>query len=203
MGTFMGMPPLTFIAFLALIIALFGYMAHGMVRNAIKKQITQGQLCMFITKSRKLEFMILPEEAGKINAPPHHEFSEGQPRLYFTNRKFTLTTQYPPFVPLWLGITETANVTIWEEGDSQPLLPSDEQQFVTPEMISALVTQNVMALIVKKAGEQFGAALSAMGKFPWYFWVILVVNLLIGIGTLWAVINVLNLMQYNAGMVNP
>jgi hypothetical protein len=188
------MPPMTFIVFLAVLVMFFGMMVIFMVRQSVKKAITGGVICLFITKDKKIEFHILPIEAGIVKAPPHHRFAEGQERIYFVNRRFALSGQFPPFI--WNIFQETGQFGIWEEGDSQPILPSDEPSFVTPEMISSLINQNVIALIVKRIEEQFGKLKGSIGVFPWYFWAILVVILILAIANCWITLNVLNLQQY-------
>jgi len=192
-----GMPPMTFIMFLFMLVMCFCLLSIYMIRSGIKKQITQGHICIFVTRSRKIEFFVLPEEAGQIKAPPHHRFKEGQERTYFVNRRFTLSGQYPPFMPPWLEglISETGSWGLWEEGDSQPILPSDEPSFVTPEMIASLINQNVIALIVKRVEEQFGKLAGGFGKFPWYFWVAIIVTLIASCIAAWGVLNVWNYIE--------
>ena len=189
-----GMPPMTFIVFLFVFVMFFGMMVIFMIRQSVKKAVTGGVICVFVTKDRKIEFHILPIEAGVIKAPPHHRFAEGQERIYFVNRRFSLSGQFPPFI--WNIFQETGQFGIWEEGDSQPLLPSDEPSFVTPEMISSLINQNVIALIVKRIEEQFGKLKGAMGVFPWYFWAIIIVTLILAVVSCWIGLNILNLQQY-------
>jgi hypothetical protein len=183
--------------FLFMMVMCFCLLSIYMIRSGIKKSITDGILCVFITRSRKLEFACLPEEAGQIKAPPHHRFKEGQDRTYFVNRRFALTGQYPPFMPPWIEslICETGSWGLWEEGDSQPLLPSDEPSFVTPEMIASLINQNVIALIVKRVEEQFGKLKGAFGAFPWYFWVLLALAALGAVAGAWIGLNILNYLQ--------
>lgn len=196
-----GMPPLTFIVFLFVLVMFFGMMVIFMVRQSVKKAITGGVISLFVTKDRKLEFHILPIEAGVVKAPPHHRFAEGQERIYFVNRRFSLSGQFPPFI--WNIFQETGQFGLWEEGDSQPILPSDEPSFVTPEMISSLMNQNVIALIVKRIEEQFGKLGGKLGAFPWYFWALLIVTLLVCVITCWVSINVLNIQQYILNYIAP
>jgi len=188
-----GMPPMTFIMFLFMVVVCFGLLCLFMIKSSIKKAITKGTVCVFVTRSRKIEFMVLPEEAGQIKAPPHHRFKEGLDRTYFVNRRFALAGQYPPLAPGW--IQETGSFGIWEEGDSQPILPSDEPSFVTPEMIASLINQNVIALIVKRVEEQFGKLKGAMGQFPWYFWALLAVAAIGAAAGAWIGLNILNYLQ--------
>jgi hypothetical protein len=196
-----GMPPLTFIVFLFVLVMFFGMMVIFMVRQSIKKAITGGVIALFITKDKKIEFHILPIEAGVIKAPPHHRFVDGQERIYFVNRRFSLSGQFPPFI--WNIFQETGQFGIWEEGDSQPILPSDEPSFVTPEMISSLINQNVIALIVKRIEEQFGKLKGSLGVFPWYFWAILIAILLLTLIDTWIDINNLNIQQYILNYIAP
>jgi len=193
----MGMPPMTFMMFLFVAVACFCMGSMFIIRSGIKKQVTSGHICVFITRSRKIEFAILPEEAGQVQAPPHHRFKEGLPRVYFVIRPFSLSGQYPPFMPGWLGgmIQESGSWSVYEEGDSQPILPSDEPAFVTPEMISSLINQNVIALIVKRVEEQFGKLKGALGQFPWYFWVLLALSALGAVAGAWLGLNILNYLQ--------
>jgi hypothetical protein len=53
-----GMPPMTFIVFLAVLVMFFGMMVIFMVRQSVKKAITGGVICLFITKDKKIEFHI-------------------------------------------------------------------------------------------------------------------------------------------------
>jgi len=196
-----GMPPMTFILFLFIAVVCFCMGSIFIIRSGISKKAKEGQICIFITRSRKLEFAILPEEAGRIKAPPHHRFAEGQERTYFVNRRFTLQADYPPFLPQWLAglIAVAGSWAIYEEGDSQPILPSDEPSFVTPEMIASLINQNVIALIVKRVEEQFGKFAGGLGKFPWYFWALLIVNMLASVIGTWLIIQMFNFMLKTMG----
>lgn len=197
----MGMPPMTFLMFLFVCVVCFCMGSMFIIRSGIKKQVTSGHICVFVTRSRKIEFAILPEEAGQVQAPPHHRFKEGLPRVYFVIRPFSLSGQYPPFMPGWLGglIQEGGSWSVYEEGDPQPILPSDEPAFVTPEMIASLINQNVIALIVKRVEEQFGKLRGALGQFPWYFWVLIVIAALGAAISAWTGLQVLNFLQKTMG----
>lgn len=192
----MGMPPMTFIMFLFVGVVCFGLLVVFVISSNNRKRVEDSHVCIFVTRSRKLEFAILPEEMGQVMAPPHHRFKEGLPRVYFVNRPFSLSANYPPFMPGWLKvITASASWSLYEEGNSQPILPSDEPAFVTPEMIASIINQNVIALLVKRVEEQVGKLGGALGKFPWYFWVLLVLSALASCISAWGVLNVWNFIE--------
>lgn len=194
-----GMPPMTFIMFLFVAVACFCMGSIFIISSNNKRKVENSHVCVFITRSRKIEFAILPEEAGQVQAPPHHRFKEGLPRVYFVIRPFSLSGSYPPFMPGWLKvITASASWSIYEEGDSQPILPSDEPAFVTPEMIASLINQNVIALIVKRVEEQFGKLSGAMGKYPWYVWALWIITAICSAGGFWAILQVFNYLEKSA-----
>jgi hypothetical protein len=162
------------------------------IKSGIKSVVVKNQVCVFVTKDRKIEFLILPIEDGKVQAPPHHRFAEGHERIYFINRQFSLHGQFPPFI--WSFLQESGSFAIYEEGDPQPILPSDERSFVSPEMVQSLINQNVIALLVKKVGDEFGKFKGAVGQYPWYFWAIIIVILLLSLANVWVGLNVLNIL---------
>lgn len=191
-NTVLGMPPMQFITWLFTIV-MFAMMASiFLIKEGVERAVKGKEVCVFITRSRKIEFVILEEEAGVIPAPPHHKFAEGQNRVYFVNRKFSLHGRFPPFI--WSIFQATASFGVWEEGDSQPLLPSDEPPFVSPQMISSLINQNVIALIVKRFEEKMGEVGTAMGKWPWYVWAMFILTLISSITSAWMGLNILNIL---------
>jgi len=124
-----------------------------------KKLSATSQLCLIVMKNRHLDIRFLPVSGGKITAPPYHKFDEGRERAYYTNRKFSLDTVYPPMIPKILSMIQvTAWASIFEEGDSRPILPSDEQPIDGPETTQSMIRSNIVPKVLNQLERFTGGA---------------------------------------------
>ncbi len=191
-NTVFGMSPMTFITFMGMFVFAFCVACVLIIKEGIKNAIKDKDICVFVTKSRGIEILLLPEAGGRIVAPPHHKFEEGVARTYFVNRDFSLHGWFPPLMPRW--IQETATYVILEEGDPQPFLPSNQPSFVTPQMVQALINQNIIALLVKRVNDEFDKVKGALGQLPWYFWLVIGLTLVLVAVNAWIGLNILNIL---------
>jgi hypothetical protein len=166
---FAGTDPMLILVGFCMGMALVFLIIMLSMQSANKKIAAKNQLCIVVMKNRHLDIKFLPIMAGKITAPPYHKFDENKERAYFTNRKYSLDTPYPPLVPKILSMIQvTSWASLYEEGDSRPILPDDEIPIDTPETTQAMIQSNLVPQVLNSlsrfaTGGQGGGGL-ALGK---------------------------------------
>jgi len=154
---FAGTDPNVILVSFCLFMGLLFMIVMFSMQAANKKKVSKNQMCLFVTKNKRLEWNLYPIGDGVIEAPSHHTFDGDRPRQYYTSRTFSLDTWYPPLIPkLFSMIQVPAKVSIYEEGDPAPILPSDAETMNTPARVKSLTSQGIVPKVLNAFDKQLG-----------------------------------------------
>jgi hypothetical protein len=137
-----------------------------------RRKVKNNHICLIVTRSRDLLIVFAPKVSeGNVEAPPNKLYISNDKikRTYMYNRRFSLNVKYPFMATGFMALTQIdASASIYEEGDSRPILPSDEEAISTPKRITAMAAQNIIPQVIQglrenASGQPVGAGLN-LGK---------------------------------------
>lgn len=136
------------------IVLFLFYMLFTLWSN--RRKVSKNHMCCLVTKSNELIIELWPKSGGAIEAPARKEFvsNDKKSRIYFYLRPFALKTKYPPFASFPMNLVQVdAFASIYEEGDSKPILPSNAKPIQSPEVVNDLLKTQIVGQVLHNMKE--------------------------------------------------